>query len=116
MAYVYESIQSGIFNFTPPGTDKTVKLLAGSQVVVNQLLTGSYLRVLKFVKEIPDTVEETKVENKQQAKVADKITKVEETTDVKTDSVEVSVSDAIVANQEQQVEVKPIVNNKQKKK
>lgn len=97
MAYVYESIQTGLFSFTIPGEDKTVRLLKGSKVTVNQKLSGSYLRVLRLVEEIPDVVVPG---NKQQAKVEDKITKVEEVVETPTESVTVEVTDAVTKIEE----------------
>jgi hypothetical protein len=92
MAYIYESTQDGVVNFTIPGEGKTVQLFKGSRVKVKNPLIGGYLRIMRFVKEVPDEpqVEEVKTEpTKQQAKVADKITKVE----VKTDDVVTSVKE-----------------------
>lgn len=114
MAYIYESIQPGIFSFTIPGVNKTVKLYHGAQVTVEQQLTGSYLRVLKLVKEV-QTVEETPVvENKQQAKVADKITKVEEVAEVKTEELAVEVTDSLVASEPVEEVAETTTKNKRK--
>jgi hypothetical protein len=60
MAYIYESIQPGLFNFSIPGQNKTVSLFTGSRVVVENKLTGGLLRVLRFVGE---TENETTVDN-----------------------------------------------------
>ena len=74
MAYIYESTQTGVVKFTDPTTNKTVTLFKGSRVTVDQKLAGGYLRVLTLVGE----TKEAEVATKQNAKVADKITKVED--------------------------------------
>ena len=60
MAYIYESITGGVFNFTIPGTDKTVQLFRGSKVTVDVKLPMAYQRVLKLVGETE--VKEIKVD------------------------------------------------------
>jgi len=109
MQYVYESIQPGVFNFTIPGKDQTVTLFKGSKVTLEQKLTGGYLRVLKLVEEIngevketPKKTQSTKVTtNKPKAKVADKITKVEEVVETPIEQVEVKIEDTIVEKSEE---------------
>jgi len=104
MAYIYESTQPGLFNFTIPGEDKTVSLLLGSKVSVKNKLSGGYLNVLRFIQEVPDAEETNEVqknESKQQAKIEDKITKVEEVVDTHNDSVSVEVEDSLVAAESQ---------------
>ena len=101
MAYIYESIQNGIINFTIPETGKTVKLFRGSTVTVEQKLAGGYLRVLKFIGETKDA----EVATKQKAKVADKITKVEEVVTPVVEVAEVVVEDAVTAVKEDEVVV-----------
>jgi hypothetical protein len=123
MAYLYESIQPGLFNFTVPGKDRTVKLFLGSRILLDQKLSGGYLRVLKFIKEVPDKpVEEVVVpkEINSQAKVADKITKVEEVLDNAKEDVAVAVDDTIKAADEiveenQQTQTTPITKTTAKK-
>ena len=104
MAYIYESIQNGVVNFTIPGTGKTVKLFRGAKVTVDQKLAGGYLRVLKFVGETVDEVV-AEVATKQTAKVADKITKVEEVVAPVVDVAAVVVEDAVTAVKEEEVVV-----------
>lgn len=115
MAYLYESIQNGIFRFTLPGEDKTVTLFKGSTVTVDQKLSGGYLRVLKLVKEIepePTVEVETKKATVQATKVADKITKVEEVIDVQ-DEVKIETNDTIVEITEEKESTEQIVNTQQ---
>jgi len=58
MAYLYESIQKGVFNFLVPCLDKTIKMFEGDQVKLLYKLEGSgYKYVLKFLGEIPDDVD-----------------------------------------------------------
>jgi len=106
MKYEYESITNGIFNFTIPGEGRTVQLFQGSRVIVKKKLAGTYLRLLKLVREIPDEEEISNEEKKtdevtkttkQKTKVADKITAVTEIEEVegKTEEVEVKVEDTI---------------------
>jgi hypothetical protein len=97
MAYIYESIQSGIFNFTIPGKDKNIQLFRGDKVTVDQKLTGGYLRVLKLVGETEDTPNEIKktVTTKPKAKVEDKITEVKEVIETPTEEVEIKAEDTI---------------------
>lgn len=58
MAYLYESIQRGVFNFLVPCLDKTIKMFEGDQVKLLYKLEGSgYKYVLKFLGEIPDDSE-----------------------------------------------------------
>ena len=112
MAYVYESIQNGVFNFTIPGEDRSVQLLKGSRVTVKKKLAGSYLRVLKFVKEVPDKkTEAVEIEKstQQKAKVEDKITKVEEVLESSKDEIEVKIADEITMTADEVVE--PVVEN-----
>jgi hypothetical protein len=115
MAYVYESIQNGLFRFTIPGEDKTVTLFKGSKVTVKQKLTGGYLRVLKLVEEVAEEApakKETKktpakktttkkATTKPKAKVEDKITKVEEVVETPTEEVEVKAEDTIAEVKEE---------------
>lgn len=98
MAYIYESIQNGVFNFTIPGKDKSVKLLKGSRVKVDKKLSGGYLRVLKFIKEVPDkepekVTEVVEKDIKPQAKVEDKIIKVEEKVESSKEEAKIEVGD-----------------------
>jgi hypothetical protein len=120
MAYVYESTQTGLFNFTIPGKSKTVTLFKGSKVTVDQKLTGGYLRVLRLVGEVPDVIEpvidEVKSTAKQQAKVEDKITKVEEVADVTTDTIAVEVEDSVVTVAENNTETQEVKNKLLKKR
>ena len=110
MTYEYECITGGVFRFTVPGEGRTVELFRGSKIIVAAPLTGSYLKLLRLVREIPAPVVETpiakvvetpiaKVVAKKatpKAKVADKITAVTEIPEVETDEVEVEVNDAVV--------------------
>lgn len=107
MAYVYESIQNGIVSFTTPGTGKTVTLFKGTRITLDQKLSGGYLRVLRLVEETVDEkpVVETKASGNSKAKVADKITKVEEVVDAVVDAVEVAVEDTVAAVTETEVVV-----------
>jgi len=95
MAYEYESIISGVFNFTIPGEEKTVKLFIGDKVIVQKQLAGNYLKMLKLIGEIKETdkvvekKEPVKKTTKQKAKVADKITKV---TEIETKDIEETVT------------------------
>ena len=108
MAFEYISVTNGVFSFTIPGEGKTVKLFRGDSVIVQKQLTGSYLRTLQFVREIPavEKTEEPKKETKkpaakkapakkattkQKAKVEDKITAVVETEEVVAPKEEVEV-------------------------
>lgn len=102
MAYIYESIQTGIFNFTIPGKNKTIQLFLGNRIEVDQLLTGGYLRVLKLVGETVEEVEtkeevETpkKVITKPTAKVEDKITEVKEVIETPKETVDVKATDVV---------------------
>lgn len=104
MKYEYMSIIDGIFNFTIPGSGKTVKLFKGSKVVVDTKLAGSYLRVLKLVQEINDPVEVEQI-----TKIEDKIVAVEET--IENDEVAV-----VVADSKPVVDEAPAVENKRKRK
>ena len=99
MAYIYESIQNGIFRFTIPGENKTVTLFKGSKVLVQQKLSGSYLRVLKLVEEVNN--ETVNKSTKPKAKVEDKITKVEEVVEVPAEEIEVKVEDKIIEKEEE---------------
>ena len=101
MAYIYESTQSGIVNFTMPGTGKSVTLFKGSRVTVDQQLAGGYLRVLRLVGETKDAEASTK----QKTKVADKIAKVEEVVTPVAEVVEAKVEDAVSAVKEEEVVV-----------
>lgn len=107
MAYIYESIQPGLFNFSIPGQDKTVQLFKGSRVTVENKLAGGLLRVLKLVGETETVVEETPVKEttKQKAKVADKITKVEEVVETPVETAEVKTEDAVTAVKEEETTV-----------
>ena len=118
MAYVYESTVTGLFNFTVPGEDRTVQLIRGSKITVKKQLTGNYLNVLRLVKIIEDKVEApVHVERnpvprrKPKAKVADKITKVEENVEVKTEDTVTNVKEAEVV-EEAPVEKKPAPRRK----
>lgn len=91
MAYEYESITNGMFNFSIPGENRTVKLFRGSRVIVENQLSGSYLRVLQFIGEVKNT-ESTKPK----AKIEDKITAVAETVEVPTvEEVTITAEDVI---------------------
>lgn len=106
MAYIYESTQNGIVNFTMPGTGKSVTLFKGSKVTVDQPLSGGYLRVLRLVGETKDAEASTK----QKTKVEDKITKVEEVVAPGVETAEVTVEDAVSAVKEEEVVVEePVV-------
>ena len=100
MAYIYESIQPGLFNFSIPGQNKTVSLFTGSKVVVENKLTGGLLRVLRFVGE---TENETTVDNtiteptKQKAKVEDKITNVKEIVEIPKENIEIKTDDVLTS-------------------
>lgn len=100
MAYIYESIQPGLFNFSIPGQNKTVSLFTGSRVVVENKLTGGLLRVLRFVGE---TENETPVDNtiseatKQKAKVEDKITNVKEIVEIPKENIEIKTDDVLTS-------------------
>ena len=100
MAYIYESIQPGLFNFSIPGQNKTVSLFTGSRVVVENKLTGGLLRVLRFVGE---TENETTVDNtiteptKQKAKVGDKITNVKEIVEIPKENIEIKTDDVLTS-------------------
>jgi hypothetical protein len=99
MAHIYESIQNGVINFTNPGTGKTVSLFKGSRVTVDQKLAGGYLRVLRYIGE----ASEVETGSKQKAKVADKITKVEEVVQPVVEAVEAKVEDTVAAVKEEEV-------------
>jgi hypothetical protein len=130
MKYEYESITNGIFRFTVPGEHRTVELFKGSKVIVPQLLTGNYLRLLKLVREIPDesaikqevkVSEVKKTQTKtttQKAKVADKITAVTETVEVPKEEVEVEAKDSVVEVKETKVKptAKPTPKRRGRKK
>ena len=107
MAYVYESIQGGIVSFTNPSTGKTITLFKGTKVTVDQKLAGGYLRVLRLVGEVPDEkpAVEAKATGNSKAKVADKITKVEEVAEPVVEKVEVAVEDTVAAVAETEVVV-----------
>lgn len=100
MAYIYESIQPGLFNFSIPGQNKTVSLFTGSRVVVENKLTGGILRVLRFVGE---TENETTVDNtiseasKQKAKVEDKITNVKEIVEIPKENIKIKTDDVLTS-------------------
>ena len=100
MAYIYESIQPGLFNFSIPGQNKTVSLFTASRVVVENKLTGGLLRVLRFVGE---TENETTVDNtiseatKQKAKVEDKITNVKEIVEIPKENIEIKTDDVLTS-------------------
>jgi len=90
--YLYESIQSGLFNFTIPGEERTVQLVRGSKVRVKKKLSGSYLNILRLVQTIEDVeatpapVEEIKIETevaKPITRMTDRIVKVEEKVEAK---------------------------------
>lgn len=99
MAYKYESITNGLFSFTIPGENRTVKLFSGDTVIVEKQLSGTYLKMFKLVEEIKETKKEEpkKTTSKPKAKVADKITSVVETEEVepKTENVEVKAEDTV---------------------
>ena len=94
MPYIYESTVLGMFNFAIPGEDRTVQLVRGSQVTTKKQLSGSYLNVLRLVKIVEEKSTVKKATRK--AKVADKITKVEEVVEVKTEDTVVNVEEAEV--------------------
>lgn len=123
MKYEYESITPGIFRFTIPGEHRTVELFIGSRVIVEQKLSGNYLKLLRLVKEIPDPVKKApakktavKKTTTQKAKVADKITAVTETEEVliEEDEVEVQATDKVVAVK--QTKAKPVPKRRGRKK
>ncbi len=136
MAYEYESVTSGIFKFTIPGENRTVELFLGSKVIVEQKLTGSYLRLLRLVREIPKAVPvvEEKVVAKpapkkapakkapvkktttQKAKVADKITAVTEIEEVPTTTEKVEVETKDVVLEVKETEEKPAPKRRGRKK
>ena len=84
MAYTYICKINGSFNFVIPGKGKSVLLVQGSEVTVDEPLKGGLLNVLTLV-------EETKPAPKKKApaktKVEDKITAVTETEEVKVEEV-----------------------------
>jgi hypothetical protein len=114
MAYVYESIQNGVVKFTIPGKNTTVTLFRGNRVTVEQKLTGGYLRLLTLVEEIADeptpAVVETKTEGNSKAKVADKITKVEEVVETVVEEVKVAVEDTVATVTETEVPPAEVVS------
>ena len=93
MQYEYISEVNGVFNFSIPGENKTIKLFRGDSVIVKQPLDGNYLRLFKFIKEVEDVkVEDVKVEDvkvdkksKQETKISDKITNVVELSNEKSE-------------------------------
>ena len=97
MAYEYESITNGIFSFTIPGENKTVKLFNGDKVVVKKKLNGTYLKMFKFIREIPEEINETKNTSKQKTKIEDKITSVveNETIEPSSEKIEIKAEDKI---------------------
>lgn len=122
MKYEYESITPGIFRFTIPGEHRTVELFIGSKVIVDQKLAGSYLKLLKLVKEIPDPVKKApakkapvKKTTTQKAKVADKITAVTETAEVPSEEVEVEATDTVVEVVETKTKPAPKRRGRKKK-
>lgn len=126
MKYIYESTQPGVFNFTIPGEDKTVTLFKGSKVTVGQKLAGGYLRVLRFIKEVPEEETTKKAPAKKttpnKAKVEDKITRVEEVEEVvetANDVVTVKADDTVkevVETPEEKVQEKPAPKRIERKK
>lgn len=98
-SYIYESTVNGLFNFTVPGEDRTVQLIRGSQVSVQKQLTGNYLNVLRLVKINEDKVE-APAPKPRRAKTVDKITKVEEVVEVKTEDTVTNVKEAEVVEEE----------------
>jgi len=136
MKYEYVSITSGIFKFTIPGEHRTVELFKGSKVIVPQLLTGSYLRLLSLVREIQDEPALSPVETvtpkaapkktapkkapvkkttTQKAKVADKITAVTETVEVPKEEVAVEATDTVVEVKETKTNPAPKKRVRKKK-
>ena len=105
MEYVYESIQNGVVSLTLPGKDKTITLFKGDKITVDQKLSGGYLRILRLVAEVEEEkpVVETKVAGNSKAKVADKITKVEQVAEPIVEVVAVAVEDTVSAVTETEV-------------
>ena len=130
MKYEYQSITNGIFRFTIPGEHRTVELFKGSKVIVPQLLSGSYLKLLTLVREIEEEVEvvvektpakktpakkaPVKKTTTQKAKVADKITAVTEAVEVPKEEVEVETKDTVVEVKE--TKTKPAPKRRRKNK
>lgn len=127
MKYEYESITNGVFRFTIPGEHRTVELFRGSKVIVPQLLTGSYLKLLTLVRTIEDEVVTPPVKKApvkkapvkktttQKAKVADKITAVTETVEVPKEEGEVKTKDTVVEVKETKTKPAPKRRGRKKK-
>jgi len=112
MAYEYTSVTPGIFSFTIPGENKTVKLFTGDKIIVKKQLTGTYLKMFIFNGEVPDGDELKTNKTNPKAKVADKITSVVETEDIQSnDNIDIEISDAI-----KEVEDKPTPKRRGRKK
>lgn len=118
MTYIYESIESGVFNFTIPGEDKRVTLFRGSRVTVKQKLNGAYLKVLRLVQEIEDApvvVTNNLKSVNSQTKLDDKITKVETIDIPHNETLQTVVSDDVVVNETENT-TQPTVKRSTKKK
>lgn len=123
MTYEYECTTGGVFRFTVPGENRTVELFRGSKIIVAEKLTGSYLKLLRLVREIPAPEAEKPAPKKPapkkatpKAKVADKITAVTETPEAKTDTVEVETKDEVVEVVEKPAKPAPKKRASRKKK
>ena len=122
MKYEYESVTPGIFKFTIPGEHRTVELFIGSRVIVDQKLTGNYLRLLKLIREIPEEKPaETKPKpvpkktSKPKAKVEDKITAVKVTEEKPSEKAEVKVEDTVAEVTEEAEKPAPKRRGRKKK-
>jgi len=108
MAYIYESKVLGMFNFTVPGEDRNVQLVKGMRVTVQKQLHGNYLNALRLVEIVEEAEQNKPVKKKpapkrkprtKRAKVTDKITKVEEKVEVKTEDTVTKVKEAEVVDE-----------------
>jgi hypothetical protein len=110
MAYKYTSITPGIFSFTIPGENRTVKLFTGDSIIVEKQLNGTYLKMFTFEGEVES---DKKVSTKPKAKVADKITSVieQEEITVDKDNIDVVTEDVL-----KPVEEKPAPKKRGRKK
>jgi len=118
MTYIYESVESGVFNFTIPGEDKKVTLFRGSRVTVKQKLNGAYLKVLRLVQEIEDTpivATNTLKSVNSQTKLDDKITKVETIDIPHNETLQTVVSDDVVVNETESTTQIAVKRNTKKK-
>jgi len=126
MQYEYISEVNGVFNFSIPGENKTIKLFRGDSVIVKQPLDGNYLRLFKFIKEVEDVkVEDVKVEDVKVEDVKVEDVKVEDVKveDVKVDKKskqETKISDKItnvveLSNEKSEVSKTPTTRRRTKK-